>query len=180
MKASQKRIKQNEDNQKRNHKNAMDKFGTILKREPFKKLKGEVWRTLSDPQFEGLYEVSNYGRVKSWRGRGHRRITPLLLIGGIYRREGSFRPNRFVLLYNQEGKKINRKIAYLVLTEFVGLKPLGKMVMYLDCDPLNCRLDNLAWATFQEVVDHQSDTPVKWTTDRVKELIKTHRSKELN
>lgn len=108
--------------------------------------------------FEGLYEISDWGRVKSverkvwfvnrW-GQDTQRIVPERI------RELSVNPNggHLELTLHREGKRRHRFVHQLVLDAFVGPYPDGlDQVRHLDGDPTNNRLDNLRYGTAAENV----------------------------
>lgn len=91
----------------------------------------EEWRDI--PGYEGLYKVSNLGRVLGVK-RGN-------LVKPFYNTDG----------YPQVGLSRNslkkhRRIHSLVLEAFTGLCPQGHEARHLDSNKENCRLDNLEWA----------------------------------
>lgn len=104
----------------------------------------EVWLPVSG--YEGLYEVSDQGRVRSFdhidpQGRLHR--------GRI------LKPTRhkraLVVSLFREGVRERRSVHQMVLMEFVGPRPEPHFhARHLDDDPLNCALVNLAWGTPSE------------------------------
>ena len=128
---------------------ALAKNGSLLKRDT-SIIENEIWLIHPDAEFNAMYEVSNFGRVRSYRSRkaGMRLATPLMLVGGIHRAtKGSFIPYPYFMLVNQDGKKLFRKTGRLVLEAFVGPRPDGSQVSHLDDDPSNSNLTNLAWET---------------------------------
>ena len=73
-----------------------------------KKYIGEVWRPVKG--YEGLYEVSNYGRVKSLkRNTAHERIK-----SPIKDRDGYL-----IVCFNKNGKQSNKRIHRLVAEAFI-------------------------------------------------------------
>jgi hypothetical protein len=103
-------------------------------------LEGEEWRPVEE--YPG-YEVSNLGRFRSyWTTRG-RSNTP---------RIKSIIKNRYmkVAVHTPEGKNTLVLFARLVAETFIG-KPNGRLIVYLDGNSDNCRLDNLAYATRTEL-----------------------------
>lgn len=104
----------------------------------------EVWRNI--PDYEGFYQVSNFGRVKSIK-----RI--------IIRKNGTkyFCPEKLIKSVNHKGYKYlglckNGKVKtigvhQLVLRAFVGVQEKGVEVRHLDNNPFNNRLENLAYGT---------------------------------
>lgn len=90
--------------------------------------------------YEGLYEVSDYGRIRCQDGmimktreqRGYRRV-------GLYKA----RETRVI------------SVAATVLTAFVGDRPLGNHACHLDGTRDNDRLCNLMWGTPKENESHK-------------------------
>jgi hypothetical protein len=109
----------------------------------------EEWRGVVG--FEGLYEVSNHGRVGSLTCRGHRRETPLVLKTMAHC--GYQRVN----MYRHDGGKFrSRRVHQLVLESFVGPAPAGHThAAHIDGDRMNNRLSNLKWATPKENAFHK-------------------------
>jgi hypothetical protein len=99
---------------------------------------GERWLDL--PGFEGRYEVSDHGRVKSLRRRKSS--------GGLLTQFGRAGYLSVMLCVNGSGKI--HLIHRLVLLAFVGPCPDGKEGAHKDGDPANNRLTNLYWATKKE------------------------------
>lgn len=118
---------------------------------------GEVFRPI--PGWEGHYEVSNKGRVKSLR-----RTVPHGRSGTITKAERIMRPashkasgHEYVNL-KFDGHKERRYVHELVLTAFVGPRPKGYECRHLNDDPHNNTLENLAWGTRSEnVLDRTSN-----------------------
>lgn len=102
----------------------------------------EVWKSI--PGFEGSYEVSNLGRVRSLdRVQTYRD-------GRVYHYKGKIRKMH---KHDRTGHPqislggIPRKVHTLVLTAFVGPRPPGLEARHRDGDETNNRLNNLEWAT---------------------------------
>lgn len=107
---------------------------------------GETW--LPIPGWEGFYEVSDLGRVRSvdrvivrntgspqtWRGR--------ILFQGSHAYDG----RHSVSLY-AEGRRETHRVAPLVLQAFVGPRPEGMFCCHRNGDCTNDRLSNLRWDT---------------------------------
>ena len=105
----------------------------------------EHWRPIIG--YEGLYEVSDHGRVKSLERRSH-------LYGGRYRTYPEmirtpvdiFGGYKAVKL-TRDRRRIQRTVHTLVLTAFVGPRPDGLVACHNDSNPTNNRLENLRWDT---------------------------------
>lgn len=119
----------------------------------------EQWRPVAG--FEGLYEVSDHGRVRSLdhdvknsRGSGSRKV-----IGRILKpKKGGNNPYLQVTLSN--GKHYYRAIAHLVLEAFAGPRPEGSQAAHNDGNPVNNHLNNLRWAS---PVENASDKKLHGT-----------------
>ncbi len=98
----------------------------------------ENWLPIAE--FNGLYEVSNRGNVRSSPRQGSK--------GGIVKPSIDARGYQKVSLYNK-GRKA-RWVHRLVLEAFVGLSPEGTECCHGDGNPSNNHLTNLRWATRSE------------------------------
>lgn len=102
-------------------------------------LRGEVWRAV--PQYEGLYEVSNLGRLRSLpRATTRGRLLKQRVIVGKY----------LGTALSQEGREVNRLTHHLVAAAFLGSRPEGADVRHLDGNAANNCADNLAYGTHAE------------------------------
>ena len=105
----------------------------------------EIWRTVVG---HTMYEVSNFGRVRSWtNNREHRRKYPKTL--------KAFNSNRLTPTYLRVNLRSNHKqqsmqVHTLVLTAFHGLPKDGQVCRHLDGDSKNNHADNLKWGTVKE------------------------------
>lgn len=106
----------------------------------------EEWRPV--PGYEGLYEVSDLGRVRSVDRPAHIRGGGLRLIPGRVLRpaphKGGYRVHH---LYSAAGARKVFSAHALVASAFLGAAPPGLQVCHEDGDPANCRLDNLRYDT---------------------------------
>jgi len=116
----------------------------------FPNLAGESWRPVAG--FEGRYDVSDQGRVRSLRlvngVSDIRRPIPKLLVLSPSRGYPSVQ-------FSKGNHKRTRFVHVLVLTAFRGPRPFGREGAHLDGDRSNCRLDNLVWATHVENEGHK-------------------------
>jgi NUMOD4 motif len=157
------------------------KRGTLLQRDTVELLDGEIWKVLPDPQFENMYEVSNLGRVRSYRSKqkGKRLTKPTNLLGGIWRSNASgYLPYPYMILVNKDGKKIFRKIGVLVLETFVGPRPEKYTMSHLNgkCD--DSRLVNLRWESHQDNCDRRGFTgATKHSVNEIKAIVGKRRVK---
>ena len=103
----------------------------------------EIWKPVVG--YDGLYEVSNLGRVKSLPRKNAK--------GGLK----SPKETKWGYLMCQlwkDGKVKNHSVHRLVADAFIP-NPEGKQtVNHIDCNKHNNRVDNLEWATQSENVRH--------------------------
>ena len=103
----------------------------------------EQERWLPVPGFEGRYEVSDLGRIRSLRFTNGKtdqlRNEPLIL---------KYRDRSISLC--RDGKVYTKQVAPLVLLAFVGPRPPGYDCAHWDGNETNNRLSNLRWATHAE------------------------------
>lgn len=101
----------------------------------------ETW--LPIPGYEGAYEVSDRGRVRSLArldARGRRRTGKLRSL--VRQPSGHF---TVALCTNRVQRKF--LVHHLVLLAFVGPRPAGQEGCHWDDDPANNHLTNLRWDT---------------------------------
>jgi len=109
----------------------------------------EKWRDVVG--FEGIYEVSDGGNVRSKLSGKLKKFT-------LNKKDG-----RIFLLLWRNNKPKNRKPHTLVLEAFVGKRPRGKECCHYDGNPQNNRLENLRWDTPK---NNQADRIRHGTTNR--------------
>lgn len=131
----------------------------------------ENWQDI--PGYEGLYEVSSLGRVRSLdRPQKNGQVRKgRVLKGHVY---GPYR--RYSL---RNGKICTVNGHRLVLEAFRGPCPEGMECRHLNGDPLDNRLDNLAWGTREEnemdkahkrVLPGEAHWGAKLTEEKAKEI----------
>ena len=98
----------------------------------------EVWKSIKN--YEGLYEVSSFGRVKSIR---RNKIMSLVKSGGYYK-----------VNLVKEGVWITFRVHRLVAMNFLKNPKNKSTVNHKDFDRLNNNVENLEWVTHQENVTH--------------------------
>lgn len=110
----------------------------------------EVWKDVKD--YEGLYQVSNFGRVKSlyrefWSGKDHRILKkyPETLLK-IWLDNGGY---EYVTLC-KEAKCRKYKVHRLVGEAFIPNPENKPQIDHIDTVRTNNRVENLRWATRRE------------------------------
>ncbi|MGW7657847.1 NUMOD4 motif-containing HNH endonuclease [Streptomyces tendae] len=98
----------------------------------------EEWAHIAG--YEGLYEVSTFGNVRSW-SRTKR---------GALLKPRSNKQGYLSVALTRAGSVKHRKIHQLVLEAFVGPRPEGTVCRHLDGNPVRNVVGNLAWGTQSE------------------------------
>lgn len=133
-------------------------------------IKDEVWKDIKD--FEGLYQVSNYGRIK----RLYRKVIDSR---GITQ---TFKESLLKCTINKYGyyqttlrknrKKFNIKVHRCVAVAFID-KPENKHIVdHIDGNKLNNKVDNLRWVTNSENLLNEN------TYNKFKEIVTKLRKSE--
>lgn len=121
------------------------------------------WRPV--PGFEGIYEVSDDGRVRCWvAGGGQRRRMPR-------EKKAQHSPDGylFVVLYRDRKRK-GFMVSRLVLLAFVGTPSEKMEASHTSGNKLDNRLQNLRWESRQANEDRKRDhgtRPAKLTEEDV-------------
>lgn len=100
----------------------------------------EIWRSI--PNYEGLYEISNFGRVKSLKRNIIRKAHP---DGSGYLKIDLYKNNI------QKTFKIHRLVAIVFIKNLEGYT----QVNHIDGNILNNKVTNLEWCTPSENIKHK-------------------------
>lgn len=108
------------------------------------------WKAI--PGYEGSYEVSDDGQVRSvdryvrnGRGQGYLRFHRSRIRSLYSDKSGYIR-----VTLKRDGVARTHLVHHLVLEAFVGPKPVGKECRHLNGNPVDNRLENLVWGTSAE------------------------------
>ena len=116
-------------------------------------IKMEVWKDIKD--YEGLYQVSNLGRIKSLernnnqgKGNYHRneKIRKLKIMKGT----NGNKTNYYVVALSKNGKLKKFFVHRLVAIAFIDNPNNKPYINHKDGNGLNNSVDNLEWCTNQE------------------------------
>jgi len=107
----------------------------------------EEWRAIDG--FDGYYEVSDHGRIRSWKDKGARRpirraVAPHLM------RPAPNKNGYMQTALTHGGTKRIVTMHGLVAEVFIGPRPDGQVVRHYDGNQLNNHLSNLRYGTRKE------------------------------
>lgn len=113
--------------------------------QPDTTIPAEEWRAI--PGWEGFYEVSNQGRVRSLDRVTHGRRYP----GRVMHQSRIY--GYAVVSLNKRSVKKTVRVHRAVLEAFVGPPPLDHVGCHIDGDKEHGVLSNLKWATQKENIE---------------------------
>lgn len=120
-------------------------------------LENEIWKDVK--RFEKIYQVSNYGRIKSLKRKG--RANDKLISTYIGSSDGYLCVK---LLLN--GKRLTLRVHILVGDAFLGERPYKHDINHKDSIRSNANLNNLEWCTRRQNTTHgymKKQTSSKYT-----------------
>ena len=134
--------------------------------------KKEIWKDIKN--YEGLYQISNTGRVKSlkrvvphknrWKSKTSKRI----IEEKILKQNKTIHNYLFVQLYKNNKNQSNR-IHRLVASAFIPNSQNKPCVNHIDGNKNNCHISNLEWCTYSENSIHAFKTGLKKISNKQKE-----------
>lgn len=113
-------------------------------------MENEIWKDV--PSYEGLYQVSNYGRVKSLSRKAYNHFTKERIMTQVTTKKGY----KQVRLHN--GKKSQGfRVHRLVANTFISNSDNKPQVNHIDGNKQNNCVDNLEWVTPKQNMRHAVD-----------------------
>lgn len=122
-----------------------------------KDLLNEKWKNIKN--YENLYKISNYGRVKTlfcWKGNKYekRKIAKILKPTKQVFNYTNKKYSRFKIELQYKYNRKTYKIHRLVAEAFIPNPNNLPQVNHIDGNALNNRVDNLEWCTAKENIQH--------------------------
>ena len=117
----------------------------------------EVWLPIVG--YEGFYEVSNLGQVRSYHSNNHRpgsshmSSTPRILKQSIMKKKGY----KKVVLCRPDIPKKGKLVHWLVAAAFIGERPVGLDINHINGIKDDNRAENLEYVTRQANIRHKID-----------------------
>lgn len=105
---------------------------------------GEIWKDIKG--YEGLYQISNLGRIKS-------SDRELCNSRGVYVRQGRVLKNGknqygyFQVSLYKDGKRVNKQVHKLIAIAFIPNTNNYKIINHIDGNRQNNNINNLEWCT---------------------------------
>ena len=125
----------------------------------------EIWKNIKD--YEGLYQISNYGRVKSLKRQVNRINNKILTLKEKILKQQNMKNYKFVRL-SKNGKSKQYFVHILVANAFLNKNNfkydinenfkeinINKLeVNHIDENPSNCKVNNLEWCTHRYNINY--------------------------
>ena len=127
----------------RQDKRAISAYILFMSVYPFSRnnLEGETWKWVKD--YDGIYKISNYSRIKSYQKGTVRIIKPALSDKGYLH-----------VCLSKFGEHKNCKVHRLVAQAFVPNPDNLPEVDHINGDKLNCTATNLRWTSHRENIHY--------------------------
>lgn len=126
----------------------------------------EVWKDI--PSYEGLYEASTYGRIRTKLGK----ITYTKMHGErkwkqryLKNKTPNGRDVRVSLW--KDGKEKSWLVHRLIALTFIPQIPGKKFINHIDGNPKNNMVSNLEWCNYEENNNHAFDTGLMHTNFKI-------------
>ena len=133
----------------------------------------EQWKPIQE--FNGEYEVSNLGRVRSMKRYYG-------MVGRIMP-QTSQRTGYYAVTFHMNNKAYCRKVHRLVIEAFTPNPDSLPCINHIDGNKLNNHIDNLEWCTYQHNMQHAVRTglthPHQWTDEERKQISERNKGQKV-
>lgn len=123
----------------------------------------EKWRDIRG--YEGLYQVSNLGNVKSFNNRIKHK-NPMILKQTIDRKNGYL-----TVSLSRNGKKKVYRVHKLVASIFIDNSNSYPVINHKDGNKLNNCVNNLEWCTYKQNIIHSWKNGLSHISEEHKQII---------
>lgn len=124
----------------------------------------EIWKDIVD--YEGLYQVSNLGRVKSIKFSKEKILKPVPTHNGYY-----------IVGLSKNGNKKRFRVHRLVAQAFIGKISKGYCVNHINEVKTDNRLENLEIITFKENVNYGTANARRSESHKGRKFSEEHKRK---
>jgi len=126
-----------------------------LTEETFKNMEknNEIFKPIMG--YEGKYEISNMGRVKSLKRKQKTKSNGFAIRKGKIIKTSSTGKGYLQIKLSMDGRERSFSVARLVAIHFIGLPETGRQVNHIDSDRKNNNINNLEWVKQQQNSDHR-------------------------
>jgi hypothetical protein len=114
----------------------------------------EVWKDIKN--YEGLYQVSNFGNVKSLDRIVNKPSGVSYIRKGKICKQSKSNLGYMTIGFTVNNQKINKYVHRLVAEAFITNTSNYPQVNHIDCDKTNNRINNLEWCTNSQNHTHAS------------------------
>lgn len=112
----------------------------------------EIWKDIEN--YEGLYQVSNLGRIRSLDHYASNGVTNILYKGKIIKQWFDSKNNYLLVTFCKNNKHKNFLVHRLVANAFICNINKKREVNHIDGDKTNNNVNNLEWVTSKENKRH--------------------------
>ena len=134
----------------------------------------EQWKPIQE--FNGEYEVSNLGRVRSMKR--------YYGVVGRIMPQTIQRTGYYAVTFHMNNKAYCRKVHRLVIEAFTQNPDSLPCINHIDGNKLNNHIDNLEWCTYQQNMQHAVRTglthPHQWTDDERKQISERNKGQRVS
>lgn len=117
-----------------------------------KRLYKEVWKDIKE--FEGFYQISNLGRVRSLDREVKRSEEIMKVKGKIIKAHLNTKGYKVVDLY-KDGKRKHKHVHYLIAKAFIPNPDNKSFIDHIDTNKTNNNISNLRWCTHKENMNNE-------------------------
>ena len=123
----------------------------------------DLWRTI--PGYNGMYEISNFGEIRSWWAMGgkqrHAKASKPHIVRPYYRIRPGKKNDLQIQLWDGEQKSCPTSVKNIMRDVWMRGEIPGKYVSFKDGDSKNCALHNLRYADLCEQYDGRTQAQRK-------------------